>query len=240
MKAFIFAAGLGTRLFPYTESTPKALVPLHGKPMLGHLILKLKSFGIHDIIINIHHYGEQIISYLKENGDFGCNITISDEREELLDTGGGLKKALNTLEDGEDLLVHNVDILTDFDLKRLINLHKNSKSKVTLLVQNRSTSRYLLFNEQNTLKGWTNIKTGETKPANIKVESYKPLAFNGIHVINKSTLPYFNKENTFPIIPVYIQMSMSEEINAIEIDDSFWMDLGKPEAIDKANKWMSS
>lgn len=240
MKAFIFAAGLGTRLFPYTESTPKALVPLQGKPMLGHLILKLKSFGIADIIINIHHYGEQITSYLEENENFGCNIIISDERKELLDTGGGLKKALNMLEDGEDLLVHNVDILSDFDLNKLIDQHKNSKSKVTLLVQDRKTSRYLLFDKQNKLNGWTNIKTGKTKPVNIEVENYIPFAFNGIHVINKSTLPYFNKESVFPIIPVYIEMSQKEEIKAVEIDDSFWMDLGKPEAIDQANKWMNS
>ncbi|NPD44424.1 MULTISPECIES: nucleotidyltransferase family protein [unclassified Lentimicrobium] len=240
MKAFIFAAGLGTRLYPYTKSTPKALVPLQGRPMLGHLILKLKSFGMTDIIINIHHYGEQIISYLKENKNFGCNIIISNEREELLDTGGGLKKALNLLENEEDLLVHNVDILTDFDLNKLINHHQNSNSKVTLLVQNRRTSRYLLFDEHNKLKGWTNIKTRKTKPENIKVENYKPFAFNGVHVINKSTLPYFNVDNAFPIIPVYIQMSQSEEISALEIDESFWMDLGKPEAIDKANKWLSS
>ena len=240
MKAFIFAAGLGTRLFPYTESTPKALVPLQGKPMLGHLILKLKSFGIQDIIINIHHYGDKIISYLEDNENFGCNIIISDEREELLDTGGGLKKALNMLEDDEDLLVHNVDILTDFDLNKLINQHQNSNSKVTLLVQNRSTSRYLLFNEQNKLKGWTNTKTGETKPANLNIEIYNLFAFNGVHMINKNTLPYFNKENAFPIIPIYIAMSQKEEIKAVEIDNSFWMDLGKPEAIDKANKWMSS
>lgn len=240
MKAFIFAAGLGTRLYPYTESTPKALVALQGKPMLGHLILKLKSFGITDIIINIHHYGEQIISYLQENKNFGCHIIISDEREELLDTGGGLKKALNMLEDGENLLVHNVDVLSNFDLNNLIDQHKNSKSKVTLLVQDRKTSRYLLFDEQNKLHGWTNIKTGETKPANIEVENYRPFAFNGIHVINKSTLPYFNKENTFPIIPIYIEMSQQEELKAVEIDNSFWMDLGNPEAIDKANKWMSS
>lgn len=239
MKAFIFAAGLGTRLYPYTESIPKALVPLQGKPMLGHLIMKLKSFGITDIIINIHHYGEQIISYLKENNDFGCHIIISDEREELLDTGGGLKKALSLLEDGEDLLVHNVDILTDFDLNKMMLQHKNSNAKVTLLVQNRSTSRYLLFDEQNKLCAWTNIKTKETKPVNINIENYKPFAFNGIHIINKSTLRYFNKEDTFPIIPVYIEMSQSEEINAMEIDDSFWMDLGKPEAIVKAHKWMS-
>ena len=240
MKAFIFAAGLGTRLYPYTKSAPKALVPLQGIPMLGHLILKLKSFGIIDIIINIHHFGEQIISYLEENENFGCHIIISDERKELLDTGGGLKKALNMLEDGEDLLVHNVDILSDFDLNILIDRHKKSKSKVTLLVQDRKTSRYLLFDEQNKLHGWTNIKTGETKPTNIEVKNYRPFAFNGIHVINKSSLPYFNEENAFPIIPIYIEMSQQEEIKAVEIDDSFWMDLGKPKAIDKANKWMSS
>ncbi len=239
MKAFIFAAGLGTRLFPYTKSTPKALVPLQGKPMLGHLIMKLKSFGITDIIINIHHFGEQIISYLEENKNFGCNIIISDERDELLDTGGGLKKALQLLDEKEDLLVHNVDILTDFDLKKMISQHRNSNAKVSLLVQKRSTSRYLLFNEFNKLCAWTNIKTKETKPENINIEGYQLFAFNGIHIINKSTLPYFNKENAFPIIPIYIEMSQKEEIQAMEIEDSFWMDLGKPEAIDKANKWLS-
>jgi len=238
LKAFIFAAGLGTRLFPYTKSQAKAMVPLLGKPMLEHLILKLKENQIIDIIINIHHFGDQIIDFLKENSNFGCNITISDERKLLLDTGGGLKKVLQYLDEEEDLLVHNVDILSDIDFNSFIQFHKNNKSLASLLVQNRKTSRYLLFNQENNLCAWVNKKTGESIPSNIDLSAFQEFAFNGIHIVNKKALDFFPDEDSFPLIPVYLNMSPSNRIKAFEMKDEFWLDLGKPECIEIAENWL--
>lgn len=240
MKAFIFAAGLGTRLFPYTKSQAKAMVPLLGKPMLEHLILKLKEYQINDIIINIHHFGDQIIDFLKENSAFGCNIILSDERELLLNTGGGLKKALNYLDKDEDLLVHNVDILSDVNLNHLFQFHQNNKSIASLLVQNRITSRYLLFNQENDLCAWVNKKTGECIPSDIDISSFREFAFNGIHIVNQKALEFFPHEDSFPLIPVYLKMSQSNKIKAFEMKDEFWLDLGKPECIEIAEKWLGN
>ena len=240
MKAFIFAAGLGTRLFPYTKSQPKALVPLLGKPMLQHLILKLKSYHITDIIINIHHFGQQIIDFLNENNHFGCQITISDERDLLLNTGGGLKKALSYLVDGEDLLVHNVDILSDLHFNDLMQFHKKQQATISLLVQKRNTSRYLLFNKEKELCGWLNKKTGAKIPDEIKPANYHEFAFNGIHIINKKALELFPEEDSFPLIPVYLKISQSKKISAFEMEDQFWLDLGKPETIKIAENWLKN
>lgn len=240
MKALIFAAGLGTRLYPYTSDRPKALVPIAGMPMLQHIILKLKAFGIRDFIINVHHFGDQIIQFLKKNENFGCTIHISDERKQLLDTGGGLKKALNELNENEDLLVHNVDIWTNYDLSILIKHHKESKSMISLLVQNRETSRYLLFDkEEKILKGWINKKTGEKIPENINPNIYNHFAFNGIHIINSNTKIIFPKEAAFPLIPVYLGLAEKIKISALEFDNSYWLDLGKAEQLTKAEKLMN-
>ncbi len=237
MKAFIFAAGLGTRLYPYTSDRPKALVPVAKKPMLEHVIVKLKEYNIREFIINIHHFGDQIIEFLNENNNFDCDITISDERNELLDTGGGLKKVLNTLGNNEDLLVHNVDIWTNYDLSILMNHHKQSKSLVSLLVQNRETSRYLLFEKKKLLlKGWINKKTGDKIPTDIKMDNFTPLAFNGIHIINSQAKKLFPDERVFPLIPVYLNLAEKHKISALKINQSYWLDLGKAEQIIKAEK----
>ena len=146
MKAMIFAAGLGSRLKPLTDTMPKALVPIAGRPMLEHVILKLKASGFTEIVINIHHFGEQILDFLKENDNFGLTIHISDERDQLLDTGGGVKKARTFFENSnEPFLVHNVDILSDIDLKELYDYHLQNGGVATLLASQRKTSRYLLF-----------------------------------------------------------------------------------------------
>jgi len=235
LKALIFAAGLGTRLYPFTSDRPKALVPVAGKPMLQHIIIKLKTFGITDFIINIHHFGDQIIQFLKENENFGCTIHISDERDQLLDTGGGLKKALYELNKNEDLLVHNVDVWTNYNLSKLIAHHKQSHSLISLLVQSRDTSRYLLFDKkENTLKGWLNKKTGEKIPDFINPKHHNPLAFNGIHIINSHVKKLFPVEDSFPLIPVYLNLSQRIKISALEFDNSYWLDLGKVEQIEKA------
>ncbi|NOR88387.1 MAG: NTP transferase domain-containing protein [Bacteroidales bacterium] len=241
MKAFIFAAGLGTRLQPYTLNQPKALVPVNGKPMLEHLILKLNKFGIREITINIHHFGDQIIDFLNHHDHFGCKINISDEREQLLDTGGGLKKALSFLNDGEDLLVHNVDIWSNYDLELLINHHQKKDSLATLVVEKRETSRYLLFSKDgNFLKGWINKNTGEKLPENIDINQYDQFAFNGIHIVNQKVLKFFPSIDKFSIIPTYLELAQSQKIQALEIEDAYWMDIGKPEQLAKAELFINT
>lgn len=241
MKALIFAAGLGTRLKELTHNKPKALVEINGKPMLQMIIEKLKANGISDIFINIHHYGELIIQFLEENQNFGCNIQISDERNLLLNTGGGLKKILLGLGENEDLLIHNVDILTDFDLNKLISFHKKNQNIASLLVKKRDTSRYLLFNDQMELKAWKNIKTGEVRPADQgnRISNLKPLAFSGVHIINQKALKYFPDEDVFEIIPEYLKIAQKETIKALEMKCELWMDLGKPETILKAETYLN-
>ena len=155
----IFAAGLGTRLRPLTDNKPKALVEVAGKPMLERVILRLKRSGVDEIVVNVHHFGQQIIDFLYANDNFGVTIHVSDEREELLDTGGGILKARKWLDGGEPVIVHNADILTDFDLDEMMCQHVASEAVATLLVAERDTARYFVFNDAMRLQGWTNIKT---------------------------------------------------------------------------------
>ncbi|MDR2853752.1 MAG: NTP transferase domain-containing protein, partial [Prevotellaceae bacterium] len=156
-KALIFAAGLGTRLQPFTNTMPKALVPIGGKPLLEHIILKLKHSGFDEIIINIHHFGEQIIDFLQNKNHFGIRIEISDERDILLNTGGGIRKTQWFFNDNAPFLVHNVDILSNIDLRNLYDNHLKNSALATLAVSERATQRYFLFDTQNTLHGWTNV-----------------------------------------------------------------------------------
>lgn len=237
MKALIFAAGLGTRLYPYTSNRPKALVPISGTPMLQHIILKLKKFGINEFYINVHHFSDQIIHFLQANNNFNCKINISNEKDELLDTGGGLKKVLDMLSENENILVHNVDIWTNYDLSLLIKQHIKSEALATMLVQKRNTSRYLLFHPQEKqLKGWMNNKTNEKIPNNIITDDYKAFAFNGIHIVNSKARTNFPDNRAFPLIPVYLNLAKKYKIVAHEIQNSYWLDLGKPEQIIKAEK----
>ena len=178
----IFAAGLGSRLKPLTDSMPKALVPIAGRPMLEHVILKLKASGFTEIVINIHHFGEQILDFLKANDNFGLTIHISDEREQLLDTGGGVRKACTFFEHSDEpFLVHNVDILSDVDLKELYDYHLQNGSVATLLASRRKTSRYLLFDTDRRLCGWINKDTGQVKPEGFRPDEsrYQEYAFSG-------------------------------------------------------------
>ena len=200
MKAMIFAAGLGTRLRPLTDHTPKALVSVAGKPMLERVILRLKEAGFNDITVNIHHFGEQIIEFLRANNDFGITIHLSDERDMLLDTGGGIKKARPFLDGNEPFLVHNADILADINLAELYRHHRGS-IKTPLLVSQRQTSRYLLLDDANRLHGWINKSTGETKPEGVSFQErqYKEMAFGGIHVVS------------FPF-PLYGKQTMGREV----------------------------
>ncbi len=242
MKALIFAAGLGSRLKPLTDRIPKALVPVAGHPMLEHIILKLKSSGFNNIVINIHHFGEQIISFLQSHQNFGIDIQISDERGELLDTGGGIKKATPLLGDREPFLIHNVDILSNADLKALYNAHLQSKNDATLLISQRETSRYLLFDKEHKLHGWINTLTHETKPATFSYDEkkYLPYAFSGIHVISPSLIRYMDEGWTgkFPIMDFYLYACDKTQIGGYITDNLRLIDIGKPETLAKAETYL--
>ena len=229
MKAIIFAAGLGSRLKPLTDHTPKALLKINGKPLLAYAIEKLQQAGVTEIIVNVHHLAEQIISYLKNSHYHGITFSISDERDLLLDTGGGLKKATPFFNDGQPFFAYNVDILTDLDLSEMMNFHRKHHALATLAVSERSTTRYLLFDDAMHLKGWTNVKTNEKIPQNIHTEAFQKRAFSGIHVINPKLLPLLDKDGNFPIIPEYLRLCSEHAIAGYDHTGSYWEDMGKPE-----------
>ena len=232
----ILAAGLGTRLEDLTKNKPKALVELNGKPILEHLILNLKSQGFNDFVINVHHFADQIEDFLKKNNNFNSNIEISDERELLLETGGGLLKAQQFLSDTKNLIIYNVDIFSDIDLRQLISSHKKNKSLATLVVRDRNTSRKLLFDETNTLCQWRNYNTNEIKEAGIPIGELSPMAFSGIHIVNSEIFKHITETGKFSIIDLYLRLAKNHKISAFETQHSYWIDLGKPENILEAEK----
>ena len=233
MKAMIFAAGLGTRLKPLTDHMPKALVPVAGKPMLEHVIQKLIAAGCDEIVINVHHFADQIIDFVKANNNFGITIHISDETDMLLDTGGGIKKASSFF--NEPFLIHNVDILSNVDLKSLYEYHLTSGNDATLLVSPRKTVRYLLFNEGNQLCGWVNKDTLQTKPEGFvyQPEVQKEYAFSGIHIVSPSLFNYMGENWTgkFPIMDFYLQTCQEAKLGGYVKKDLQLIDIGKPETL---------
>lgn len=244
MKAMIFAAGLGTRLRPLTDHTPKALVPVAGTPMLERVIRRLKVAGFDDITVNVHHFGEQIIGFLRANNNFGITIHISDERDRLLDTGGGILKARQWLDGDEPFLVHNADILCDVDLAKFYKCHKEGSAEATLLVSERQTSRYLLLDDDNLLHGWINKSTGETKPEGFGYQegAYKEMAFGGIHVISPSLFRHMESEawtGKFSIIPFYLSVCKAVRIQGYPLQKCNWFDIGKPETLAKAEHFLT-
>lgn len=241
MNAMIFAAGLGTRLRPLTNDRPKALVEVNGKTLLEHNILKLKAAGFDHIVVNVHHFGEQIIDFLNNHDNFGIDIKVSDERDLLLDTGGGLLKAMSLFEDQSPVLIHNVDIVSDVDLAASYRAHCEAEAKAsgnelaaTLLINDRKTSRYLLFDQDRRLRGWTNITTGEVKGE--KAELMR--AFSGIHIVSASIARYlkdYAKEAAFPIMSFYLWACDKTVIRGEELDaECRWVDCGKVESLAKA------
>ena len=240
MKAMIFAAGLGTRLKPLTDTMPKALVPVAGKPMLEHVIGKLKAAGFDEIVINVHHFAHQIIDFLKAKDNFGIKIWISDESEELLDTGGGIKKAAPYFD--EPFLVHNADILSNVDLKAMYDYHLTSGNDATLLVSPRKTIRYLLFNEENRLQGWVNKDTLQTKPEGFvyQPEVQKEYAFGGIHVISPTLFNYMDEHWTgkFPIMDFYLQTCKEARLGSYAKEDLQLIDIGKLDTLAKAEDFI--
>ncbi|MGD0711000.1 MAG: nucleotidyltransferase family protein [Bacteroidales bacterium] len=238
MKAFILAAGLGTRLKPLTNNKPKALVEVNGVTLLEHLIVKLQNLEVTELIINVHHYAEQIKEFLRKKNNFGIRIEVSDETEQLLDTGGGLKKAAWFFDDNKPFLVHNVDVLSNIDLNQLYQTHLQSGSLATLAVKDRNTSRYFLFNDNNELCGWENTKTGEILYHSNNSQQLTALAFSGIQVISPHIFDKISETGKFSLTDLYIRLSSKNKITAFRHDRDFWLDLGKPESIDKAENYL--
>jgi NDP-sugar pyrophosphorylase family protein len=234
MKALIFAAGKGTRLKPFTDHHPKALAKVNGIPLLERNIQYLKSFGIKDFVINIHHFGNQITEFLKKNNNFNCNIEISDETDELLETGGGLIFARRFLDHGEDFLIMNADILTNINITEMVNYHKKIKDFATLAVSDRESSRKLLFNDELVLRGWLNVQTGEQRLAEFN-KGFKALAFSGVHCINPSIFEKIKRTGKFSVMEEYLDLMLTEQIHGF-VHDSILIDVGRPESVIEAEK----
>ena len=234
----ILAAGLGTRLKPFTDKHPKALAVVNGKTLLQRNIEYLKSFGIAELIVNVHHFADQIINHLKENNDFGISVTISDETNEVLETGGGLKKASWFFEDGKPFLLMNVDILTKLDLQAMTDAHTVQKPMATLAVSDRNSSRCFLFNKKQELCGWKNKNTGEEKISKIS-NHYFEKSFSGIHIIDPAIFSFMHQVAKFSIVDTYLELAKMQIIQSFDHSGALLMDVGKPESILEAEKYFA-
>lgn len=234
-RAMIFAAGLGTRLKPWTDHHPKALAVVNGKPLLQRNIEYLKQLGITELIINVHHFADQVINFLKKNDQFGIQIEVSHEEEEPLETGGGLQKAAWFLQQANPFLVMNADILTDLDIKAMLSFHQKHNPLATLAVTNRSSSRAFLFDDKARLSGWQNSKTGEERIA-VKAATYIPKAFSGIHLINPQLFSLLTESGKFSIVDVYLRLASAYPIMGYDHSGTKLIDVGKPESIAKAEE----
>ncbi|SNV47693.1 Glucose-1-phosphate cytidylyltransferase [Chryseobacterium taklimakanense] len=234
MKALIFAAGKGTRLKPFTDHHPKAMARVNGIPLLERNIKYLQSFGINDFVINVHHFGQQIVDFLKENNNFNAKIEISDEQAELLETGGGLVFARRFLDFGEDFLIMNADILTDMNITDFVNYHQKNKDFATLAVSDRNSSRKLLFNEDMILRGWMNVQSGEQRLAEFN-KGFKALAFSGIHCINPEIFNKIKRTGKFSIMEEYLDLMLTEKIHGYEHNAQL-VDVGRPESVLEAEQ----
>lgn len=237
----IFAAGLGTRLAPFTSSAPKALVEVNGVPMLERVIMRFKDAGINRIVINVHHFANQIYDFLDANKNFGVEIKISDETEELLDTGGGILYASRFFKGYERVLAHNADILTNVNIGDMIDRHVQDEADVTLLVSKRESSRYLVFDPRDMkLTGWKNVKTGEVLPPTLNPDFGEDLSFGGVHVLSTKALEAlrsYSDENKFSIIPFYVTNCERLNIKGYMPDYPYeWFDVGSPEKLAKATE----
>lgn len=238
MKAMILAAGLGTRLRPLTDDRPKALVEVAGRTLLEIALSRLRAFGIREVIVNVHHFADMVVEYLKANDTFGMRIEVSRE-EDLLDTGGGLRKAAWFFQEDaqgrdEPFIVHNVDVVSTIDLGSMVKFHTEHQALATLAVQERETARYLLFDPQGQLCG---RRSGDLQKAELVRSSpqVQPLAFCGIHVISPRLFAVMREEGAFSIIPAYLQLAAQEEnILAFRADAYYWRDLGRPDHVMQA------
>jgi NDP-sugar pyrophosphorylase family protein len=240
LKALIFAAGLGTRLKEHTANKPKAMVQLAGKPLLQHAIEKLIAQKITDITVNVFHFADQIISFLDQHPFPEAKIHISDEREELLDTGGGLKKAEAFLVGNEPILIYNVDVISNLNLSILENYHRTAGSLATLVVRKRDTSRYLMFDQNLQLVGWKNFSNGETKISREEpFDSAVPYAFSGIQIVQPEIFSLITEKGKFPIMDLYLRLASTQLIHGYIDTSTTWMDLGKPDQLQMAEKFFT-
>lgn len=236
-KALIFAAGKGTRLKPFTDSHPKALALVNDVPLLERNIKYLQSFGVTEFVINVHHFGEQIVEFLEKNNHFGAKIDISDEKDELLETGGGLLFAQKYLENEENFLIMNADILTDLNIHELVKFHETHLPLATLSVSDRNSSRKLFFNSEMVLKGWMNKNSGETKMAEFN-NNFKELAFSGIHCINSSIFDKIKRRGKFSIMEEYLDLMFENNILGFQ-HEARLIDVGRPESVIEAEKYFT-
>ena len=235
MKALIFAAGKGTRLKPFTDHHPKALAKVNGVPLLERNIKYLQSFGINDFVINVHHFGNQIVDFLRINNNFNAKIEISDESEELLETGGGLVFAKRFLDHGEDFIIMNADILTEININDLVEYHKRMKDFATLAVSDRESSRKLLFNDDFVLRGWLNVQTGEQRLAEFN-KGFKAFAFSGVHCINPVIFNKIKRTGKFSVMEEYLDLMQTEHIHGF-LHQSILIDVGRPQSVIEAEKY---
>lgn len=245
MKAMIFAAGLGTRLRPLTDSCPKALIEVGGKTMLERVIERLRKAGVDKMVVNVHHHAGMIEDYLRRNKNFGVDIAVSDERDRLLDTGGGIVKAATLLTDGTDepIMLYNADILTDFSLPAMLAAHERSGAEATLLVSaTRKSSRGLIFDPDGRMCGWINHATGEIRSPGAIPAGARSMAFSGIHIINPSLIAAMasygeTHGDVFSLTPFYTDTCASEEYRAyLQPDTGVWIDIGRPETLAEARR----
>jgi NDP-sugar pyrophosphorylase family protein len=235
----ILAAGLGTRLRPLTNDRPKALVEVAGRTLLEITLARLREFGVREVIVNVHHFADMVIDYLKKNDNFGMRIEISRE-DELLDTGGGLKKAayffLEEPNKDQPFILHNVDVISTIDLGRMVQFHKERQALATLAVQERETSRYLLFDEQGQLCGRRAGRDGTPELVR-SCQQIQALAFSGVHVISPRLLSMMTEEGVFSIVPAYLRLAaQGENILGFRADEYYWLDLGRRENVARAER----
>jgi N-acetyl-alpha-D-muramate 1-phosphate uridylyltransferase len=236
MKAMILAAGFGTRLKPFTDHHPKALLPVNGKTLLQRNIEYLQQYDVFDVIVNVHHFADQIMNIIQTSGGWGSRVSISDETGEILETGGGLKKAAGFFTGEEPFVLMNADILTKLDLGEMIQQHRLRKPLATLAITNRKSSRYFLFDENNVLCGWQHAGTGEIKLVRA-AEPLQPFAFSGIHIIHPAIFPLIKREGKFSMVDVYLDLCGQHEIHGFNHSDALVMDVGKPGAAEEAEKY---
>ena len=230
-QAMIFAAGLGTRLKPLTDTMPKALVRVGGQPLLWHVVMKLRAAGFQRVVVNVHHFAQQIVDYLKANDNFGLDIRISDETDGLLETGGGIKKAQSLFDPSSPILIHNVDILSNLNLQAVYEAGQS-----VLVVSERQTKRYLQFDDDLRLVGWKNVETGQ-----VKGREGRSLAFSGIHVFSPSLFPLMASwPDRFPIMDFYLQACADHLIRGYEATNLRLMDVGKLDTLDEANDFINT
>jgi len=236
MKAMILAAGAGSRLRPLTDTCPKALIDINGTPMLEIVLRRLIHAGVNAVVINVFHLADLIVDFLRAQNHFGIHIEISRETE-LLDTGGGLKKAAYFFDDDRPFILHNVDVLSNLDLQKMYQYHVAQNALATLAVQSRQSGRYFLFNANGVLCGWESMAQQQKTWASVPVEQTTRLAFNGIHIISPQIFSKMQETGAFSINQIYLRLAgAGEKILAFPMDEYFWRDLGRLEKLEQARQ----